>query len=255
MSDTTNVNTSAPAASTDAAATAATETPRPELTITYIGHSAFLLQGDGKTIAVDPFISGNPTATITADDVTPDVILVTHAHDDHVGDTVAIADRTGATVIAQVELANFLKGKGCAVLTPNYGGTAKFDGGSVKLTPAWHTSTHSEGGPLGQPAGMIVRFAGRTIYFAGDTALFLDMQLIGDEGIDVAVLPMGDYFTMGPEDALRAVKFVRPKHVIPCHYNTFPPIQQDADAFKTAVEGATSATVQVMAPGSTWDIP
>jgi len=235
----------------------AQETKAPEhgpITLHYIGHSAFTLECDNKVIAIDPFITGNPAATIQPEEIEPTVILVTHAHDDHVGDTVKLAARTGATVVAQVELAGFLASKGCETLTPNYGGTAQFDGGSVKLTLAWHTSTHSEGGPLGQPAGMIVRFGGKTFYFAGDTALFLDMQLIGDEGIDVAILPIGDYFTMGPDDALRAVKFVRPKVVIPCHYNTFPPIQQDAASFKTKVEEDTQAKCVVMQPGETWTV-
>lgn len=230
------------------------EPPKPQLTLRYIGHSAFVLEAEGKVVAIDPFITGNPVATVRAEDIEPTTILVTHAHDDHVGDAVKLADRTGAKVVAQVELAGFLAKKGCETITPNYGGTASFDGGTVKLTLAWHTSSHSEGGPLGQPAGMIVRFAGRTIYFAGDTALFLDMQLIGDEGIDVAVLPIGDFFTMGPADAVRAVKFIRPKVVIPCHYNTFPPIQQDAEAFKKAVEESTSAKCVVLAPGETWDV-
>jgi L-ascorbate metabolism protein UlaG (beta-lactamase superfamily) len=227
---------------------------KPRVILRYIGHAAFTLESDGKVVAIDPFITGNPAATIRAEEIEPTVILVTHAHDDHVGDTVKLADRTGAKVIAQVELAGFLAKKGCDTITPNYGGTAQFDGGSVKLTPAWHTSSHSEGGPLGQPAGMIVRFAGRTFYFAGDTALFLDMQLIGDEGIDVAILPIGDYFTMGPDDAVRATKFVRPKHVIPCHYNTFPPIQQNAEEFKRKVEESTNATCVVLQPGETWEV-
>jgi L-ascorbate metabolism protein UlaG (beta-lactamase superfamily) len=205
-------------------------------------------------VAIDPFITGNPAAKVEAEEIEPTTILVTHAHDDHVGDTVKLADRTGAKVVAQVELAGFLAKKGCETITPNYGGTAKFDGGSVKLTPAWHTSAHSEGGPLGQPAGMIIRLAGKTIYHAGDTALFLDMQLIGDEGIDVAILPIGDYFTMGPDDAVRAVKFVRPKVVIPCHYNTFPPIAQDAAEFKKKVEDATSARCLVLAPDESWTV-
>jgi L-ascorbate metabolism protein UlaG (beta-lactamase superfamily) len=229
-------------------------TEQPTITLRYIGHSAFTLEADGKVIAIDPFITGNPSATIQAEDIAPTTILVTHAHDDHVGDTVKLADRTGAPVIAQVELAGFLKKKGCDTITPNYGGTARFDGGTVKLTPAWHTSSHSEGGPLGQPAGMIVRFAGKTFYFAGDTALFLDMQLIGDEGIDVAVLPIGDYFTMGPDDAIRAAKFVRARHVIPCHYNTFPPIQQDVAAFKQKLEEQTNSRCVVLQPGETWTV-
>jgi L-ascorbate metabolism protein UlaG (beta-lactamase superfamily) len=227
---------------------------KPQLTIRYIGHSAFTLESDGKVIAIDPFITGNPSATIRAEDLEPTTILVTHAHGDHVGDTVKLADRTGAPVVAQVELAGFLGSKGCETITPNYGGTAAFDGGTVKLTPAWHTSSHPEGGPLGQPAGMVIRFAGRTIYHAGDTALFLDMQLIGDEGIDIAILPIGDFFTMGPDDAVRAVKFVRPKVVIPCHFNTFPPIQQDAAAFKQKVEEQTSAKCVVLAPGESWEV-
>jgi L-ascorbate metabolism protein UlaG (beta-lactamase superfamily) len=233
----------------------ATEQPateQPSITLRYIGHSAFTLEADGKVIAIDPFITGNPSATVQVEDVEPTTILLTHAHDDHVGDTVKLADRTGAKVVAQVELAGFLKGKGCDTITPNYGGTAAFDGGTVKLTPAWHTSAHSEGGPLGQPAGLIVRFYGKTFYFAGDTALFLDMQLIGDEGIDVAVLPIGDYFTMGPDDAVRAAKFVRARHVIPCHYNTFPPIQQDPEEFKKKVEEQTAAKCVVLAPGEDW---
>jgi len=226
----------------------------PPITIHYIGHSAFTFAAGEKLIAIDPFITGNPSATIKAEDIEPTTILVTHAHDDHVGDTVKLADRTGAPVVAQVELAGFLKSKGCETITPNYGGTAQFDGGTVKLTPAWHTSAHSEGGPLGQPAGMIVRMAGKAIYHAGDTALFLDMQLIGDEGIDVAIIPIGDFFTMGPDDAVRAVKFLRPKVVIPSHYNTFPPIKQDAEEFKKKVEEATSAKCVVLAPGESWTV-
>jgi L-ascorbate metabolism protein UlaG (beta-lactamase superfamily) len=233
----------------------ATEQPATEqttITLRYIGHSAFTLEADGKVIAIDPFITGNPSATVQVEDVEPTTILLTHAHDDHVGDTVKLADRTGAPVVAQVELSGFLRGKGCETITPNYGGTAKFDGGTVKLTPAWHTSSHSEGGPLGQPAGLIVRFGGKTFYFAGDTGLFLDMQLIGDEGIDVAILPIGDYFTMGPDDAVRAAKFVRAKHVIPCHYNTFPPIQQDPEEFKKKLEEQTTSKCVVLKPGEDW---
>lgn len=235
----------------------ATEQPATEqttITLRYIGHSAFTLEADGKMLAIDPFITGNPAATIQVEDIEPTTILLTHAHDDHVGDAVKLADRTGAPVVAQVELCGFLSSKGCETITPNYGGTAKFDGGTVKLTPAWHTSAHSEGGPLGQPAGLIIRFGGKTFYFAGDTALFLDMQLIGDEGIDVAILPIGDFFTMGPDDAVRAAKFVRAKHVIPCHYNTFPPIQQDPEEFKKKLEEQTSSKCVVLKPGEAWEV-
>jgi L-ascorbate metabolism protein UlaG (beta-lactamase superfamily) len=230
------------------------EQPAKDVSLRYIGHSAFTLESDGRVIAIDPFITGNPAATISAEDIKPDTILVTHAHDDHVGDTVKLADMTGAKVLAQVELGGFLTSRGCDVTAPNYGGTAQFNGGTVKLVPAWHTSAHSQGGPLGQPTGMVVRYSGKTIYFAGDTCLFLDMQLIGDEGIDVAILPIGDFYTMGPDDAVRAVKFLRPKVVIPCHYNTFPAIAQDAEEFKKKVEEQTNAKCVIMKPGDTWKV-
>jgi L-ascorbate metabolism protein UlaG (beta-lactamase superfamily) len=223
-------------------------------TLRFIGHSAFLLEGDGQTIAIDPFISGNPVATIAADDVSPTTILLTHGHADHVGDAVALSKRTGAPIYAIVELAGWLGKQGVQAVGFNHGGTAQFDGGSVKLVPAWHTTNLHEGVYIGQPAGMVVRFGGKTIYFAGDTCLFLDMQLIGDEGLDLAVIPIGDFYTMGPADALRAVKFLRPRTVVPCHYNTFPPIAQDAEAFKTQVEEQTDAKVQVMKPGDRWEI-
>ena len=224
-------------------------------TLRWIGHSAFTLAADDKLLAIDPFITGNPSATISADDISPTTILVTHGHDDHVGDAPALAQRTGAPVIAIVEVAGLIAKLGApTTLDPNYGGTVQFDGGSVKLTPAWHTSTHSSSGPVGQPAGMVVRFGGKTIYFAGDTCLFLDMQLIGDEELDVAVIPIGGHYTMDPIDAVRAVKFLRPRFVVPCHYNTFPALQQDAEAFKKNVEEATATKAIVLEPGGAWEV-
>lgn len=223
------------------------------LKITYLGHSAFQLHADDKTILVDPFISGNPSATVNADDLVADTIILTHAHNDHVGDTVAIARRTGAAVIATFELGEWLLQQGVENAIPaNHGGTVSFDGGSTKFTPAWHTSSYQTDGDFvapGIPAGHIVRFGGKTTYFAGDTCLFLDMQLIADERLDVAVLPIGDHFTMGPKDALRAVEMLRASTVIPCHYNTFPPIRQDAQQFKRDVESATASRVAALAPG------
>ena len=224
-------------------------------TLRWIGHSAFTLAADDKLLAIDPFITGNPSATIAVDDLNPTTILVTHGHDDHVGDAPALAQRTGAPVIAIVEVAGLIAKLGApTTLDPNYGGTVQFDGGSVKLTPAWHTSTHSSSGPVGQPAGMVVRFGGKTIYFAGDTCLFLDMQLIGDEELDVAVIPIGGHYTMDPIDAVRAVKFLRPRFVVPCHYNTFPALQQDAEAFKKNVEEATATKAIVLEPGGAWEV-
>jgi L-ascorbate metabolism protein UlaG (beta-lactamase superfamily) len=158
-------------------------------------------------------------------------------------------------VIATFELATWIGSQGIAgAWGGNHGGTVAFDGGTTKIVPAWHTSSYAvEGGWVapGVPAGHVVRFGGKTVYFAGDTCLFLDMQLIADEGIDIAVLPIGDNFTMGPDDALRAVKMLRAATVIPCHYNTFPPIRQDANAFRTRVESETSSVVAVMKPGET----
>jgi L-ascorbate metabolism protein UlaG (beta-lactamase superfamily) len=226
-------------------------------TLQYIGHSGFILEGEGNVVAIDPFISGNPVATISAEDVSPTTILITHAHNDHVGDAVELSKRTGAPIITTVELANYLATKGVETIGANHGGTVKFAGGSVKLTPAWHSSAYTDGDQLvapGIPAGMLVTFAEKKIYFAGDTCLFLDMQLIGEAGLDVAVLPIGDHFTMGPEDGLRAAKFLRPKVVIPCHYDTFPPIKQDVGEFKKNLEEETSARAVCLQPGGTWEI-
>jgi L-ascorbate metabolism protein UlaG (beta-lactamase superfamily) len=220
--------------------------------LTYIGHSAFHLEGGGKSVLIDPFITGNPAATMSAADFNPQTIILTHAHNDHVGDTVAIAKRTGATVIATFEIGTYLERQGVNADPGNHGGTIAFDGGTTKFVPAWHTSSYSAGEEFvapGVPAGHVVRFGGLTIYFAGDTCLFGDMKLIGEEGLDIAVIPIGDHFTMGPADAVRAVKFLEPRFVIPCHYNTFPPVKQDAAAFKEMVESQTSARCLPLKPG------
>jgi L-ascorbate metabolism protein UlaG (beta-lactamase superfamily) len=229
-----------------------------ELKITWYGHSAFRLQAGGESILVDPFIGGNPSATVTADEIDAGTILLTHAHNDHVGDTVAIAKRSSARVIATFELANWVRSQGVAdVDGGNFGGTMQFPGGTVKFVPAWHTSSFATRDGVvasGVPAGLVVRFGGKTIYFAGDTCLFLDMQLIGEEGLDVAVLPIGDKFTMGPKDAARAAGFLRAKTIIPCHYNTFPPIEQDPDGFRSLVESTTDSKVVVLEPGKSTEL-
>ena len=228
-------------------------------TLRYIAHAAFMLADGDNHVLVDPFITGNPKAQITADALSPRTILLTHAHNDHVGDTIDIAKRTGAKVISTFELGEWLQGQGVEnAIDANHGGTVAFDGGTVKLTPAWHTSSYTlpdgTNTAFGIPAGLIVRFGGTTIYFAGDTALFGDMQLIGDEGIDIAVLPIGDHYTMGPGDAVRATKLLRPKTVIPCHYNTFPPITQDEAAFKQMIDQETGATAVILAPGESLEL-
>jgi L-ascorbate metabolism protein UlaG (beta-lactamase superfamily) len=213
------------------------------LNITYFGHSAFMLEADGKTTLVDPFIGGNPHSERDPSKIDADTVLLTHAHNDHVGDTIAIAKRTGAKVIATFELAQWLGSQGVENTHPaNHGGTVQFEGGSVKLVPAWHTSSYGDDFVApGVPAGLVVRFGGKTIYFAGDTCLFGDMQLIGNEDLDVAVLPIGDNFTMGAADAVKAASMLRAETVIPCHYNTFPPIQQDPHEFKQMLQQGSPA--------------
>ena len=226
-------------------------------TLQYLGHSAFLLEADGAVVAVDPFLTGNPTASHAAADIHPQSILLTHAHNDHVGDTVAIAKRTGAKVVATFELAEWLTGQGVEAVGGNHGGTASFEGGTVKFVPAWHTSSYSHEGTrvaYGVPAGLVVRMGGTTVYFAGDTGLFGDMALIGEEGLDVAVLPIGDFFTMGPADAVRAAKLLKPKIAVPCHYNTFPPIAQDAAAFAAKVEAEAGCRGVPMQAGETLEL-
>lgn len=208
--------------------------------LTYLGHAGFMLEASGRSLLIDPWLTGNPAATMQADGLAPQTILLSHAHDDHgIADALAISTRTGATIISTFELGTWLGAQGANASPGNHGGTLAFDGGSVKLTPAWHTSSYQEAflAP-GVPAGLLVRFGGTTLYHTGDTALFRDMELIGEAGVDVMCVCIGDHFTMGPEDAARAVAFVRPRFVIPMHYNTFPPIRQDAEAFKAKVEGA-----------------
>lgn len=227
------------------------------LTIRYLGHSAFALNDGSRTVLIDPFISGCPTSAASPDEFSPVAILLTHAHNDHVGDTVEISKRCGATVISTFEIGEFLAKQGATTNPANHGGTVQFDGGSVKFVPAWHTSSYeTEDGFVapGLPAGLVVRFGGKTVYFAGDTALFGDMALIGEEGLDLAVLPIGDHYTMGPKDAVRATTFLKPKFVIPCHYNTFGAIEQDADKFAAEVEERTEARCVPLKPGESYEL-
>jgi L-ascorbate metabolism protein UlaG (beta-lactamase superfamily) len=220
--------------------------------IRYLGHAAFELTHDDTTLLIDPFLTGNPKATVQAGDLNPDVILLTHGHGDHYGDTVDIAKRTGAPVVAIVELAGEIAEQGVETFDPNLGGTVKFDWGWVKLVPAWHTST-TPNGTVNTPAGLVINLGGKTIYHLGDTCLFSDMQLVAKRGnpIDVALMCIGGHYTMDRWDAVEAANLIGARQVIPCHYDTFPPIETDAQAFKADVEAATSSEVVVLAPGET----
>ena len=221
--------------------------------ITFLGHACFLLEDGGTSVLIDPFLTGNPKAARSADEVDADVILLTHGHQDHYGDVLDIAKRTSAPVVANTELAGEISGDlgdDHQVFDANLGGTVTFDWGWVKLVQAWHTAT-SPKGTVHAPAGLVVNFGGKTVYHVGDTALFSDLQLIGHRAgpIDVALLCIGGHYTMDRHDAVTAVDFIGAKQVIPCHYDTFPPIETDAEAFKADVERATSSQVVILQPG------
>ncbi|MBV6682640.1 metal-dependent hydrolase [Bacillus sp. JRC01] len=224
--------------------------------ISYHGHSVVKFETNGKTILVDPFINGNEYTDLNADDVKADAIILTHGHNDHVGDTVAIAKRNDSLVIAPNELANYLGLQGLNTHPMSIGGAREFDFGKVKFTQAFHSSSYTtEDNEIiytGMPAGFLLMAEGKTIYHAGDTGLFSDMKLIGERHpIDLAFLPIGDNFTMGPEDAALAATFLKAKEVVPVHYDTFPPIKQDPHKFVEMLEGSNG---RVMKAGDTIEL-
>jgi len=235
--------------------------------IKFHGHSCFELSDGQATLLVDPFLKpNNPAAVHTADEVDATHVLVTHGHVDHCADAVAVCQRTGAPAVAMVELANWLGEQGVEeTFDPNLGGTVEFDWGWVKLVQAFHTNTTAgspdapysptTGGVIGLPAALVINLDGKTIYHAGDTCLFGDMQLIAKRTpIDVAILPIGGHYTMDRHDAAYAAGLVGAATVIPCHYDTFPPIETDAEAFKADVETQSSSEVVVLAPGEVHEL-
>lgn len=217
--------------------------------LTYLGHSAVLVETAQHTLLIDPHLSGNPHASATPGDLRPDYILLTHAHSDHVGDTVSIARDSGAKLIATVEVCGKLGRQGLETHPMNIGGWVAFPFGRMRLTPAWHSSSFDDGTYAGMPAGIVLESQGKRIYHAGDTALFSDMKLIGDLGLDMAFLPIGGNFTMDHEDAVQAAKLLRAPKVVPIHYNTFPVIKQDPEVFRRLVEESGVGECLVLEPG------
>jgi len=224
--------------------------------VRWLGHACLLLETDGKRLLFDPFLTGNPAAAVKPAEVTPDFILVSHGHGDHVGDTVDIARRSGAMVVSNYEISEWLKTQGVSkVHGQQHGGGFAYDFGRVKLTLAFHGSVLPDGTYGGNPCGFLLYLKdGKKVYDAADTGLFGDMRLIGEEGLDLAILPIGDNFTMGPDDALRAVKMLQPRKVLPIHYNTWPLIAQDALAWAQRVRAETQAEPVVLKRGEWMEV-
>jgi L-ascorbate metabolism protein UlaG (beta-lactamase superfamily) len=230
--------------------------------ITFHGHSCFELSDGDVILVTDPFLKpNNPSADVSAEELEPTHIAITHGHADHVADAVGLATRTGAHCVAMVELAEWLGARGVeAISDPNLGGTVRFDWGWIKLVPAWHTNTlpgssealfsAEHGTPIGTAAGLLINIGGKTIYQTGDTCLFGDMKLIAERNpVDIALMPIGGHYTMDRHDAVVAARFIGAETVIPMHYDTFPPIETDSAAFKADVEAQTSSKVVLLKPG------
>ena len=221
--------------------------------LTWLGHGSWALKINELHVLLDPFLNDSPTAPVKSDEVEADYILVSHGHFDHVADVADIAQRTGATVVSNFEISQWLTNKQqvAHTLGMNLGGQVVLPFGTLKMTVAWHSSQLPDGSDGGNPGGFLLTTADGTIYFACDTALFSDMQLYGKSGVDLAVLPIGDLFTMGPADAVEATKLIAPRRVVPNHFNTWPPIEQDANDWARQVRAATAAEPIVLQPGET----
>jgi L-ascorbate metabolism protein UlaG (beta-lactamase superfamily) len=222
--------------------------------LTWLGHATWLLETAGIKILLDPFLDGNPSATLQAREVAADFVLITHGHGDHIADAAAIASRTGATVIAAFEICEWLTARGVAKTHPmNIGGSHQFPFGRVQVTIAHHSSMLPDGSNGGAPVGYILTLSdGKRVYLAGDTGVFLDMQRFAREPISVAVLPIGDNFTMGPDESIEAIQLLRPETVLPSHFNTWPIIAQDAGQWAERVRRETQARPVVLQPGEKW---
>ncbi|MDY9925583.1 metal-dependent hydrolase [Methanosarcina sp.] len=225
--------------------------------ITWLGHAAFLLEAE-KKLLIDPFISGNPKALCSPEDLDPDIIAVTHGHRDHLGDTIAIGTRTGCRIISIHEVANYIKSKGVFAEGMNKGGTMEVEGVTLTMTHALHSSSIDASGfsfDGGSPAGFVIGIGGHSIYHAGDTGVFGDMQLIGElYKPEIALLPIGSRFTMGIKEAVKAVELIEPEVVVPMHYNTFDVIRQDPEEFRKAVEAKVDTKVIIMKPGESIEL-
>ncbi len=227
------------------------------VTFSWLGHSAFHMDIDGHQIVIDPFLTGNPLAAAGPSELNPEIIFLSHGHGDHTGDTVQIAKRSGAKVVCNFEVGNWLMHQGLQnVHQGNPGGG--YDHGFVhcKFTVAFHSSSMPDGSYGGVACGFLLttKAANKRIYFAGDTALFSDMQLIGERKIDIAFLPIGDNFTMGPADSIQAIKWLRPKYAFPIHYNTFDMISQNAGDWANRVSSETDTQPIVLDPGGSYTL-
>ncbi|GHF50929.1 L-ascorbate metabolism protein UlaG (beta-lactamase superfamily) [Deinococcus metalli] len=226
------------------------------MNIRFLGHSAFLLHSGEHRVLLDPFLSHNPKSPVTLREALEwklSAVLISHAHGDHWGDALEFG-KAGVPIVGTAEIGGYAQKHGAAnAVGMNIGGTYSAEWGSVYLTPAWHSSSFPDGTYGGMPTGLVIEMGGKRVYFAGDTCLFSDMRLIGDRGLDAAILPVGDHYTMGPEEAGRCLDLLRPKVAIPMHYGTFPALTGDPQVFAAAGR-ALGVDVRVLEPGDTTEL-